>query len=168
MKTVILIRHAKSDWTDGSISDHDRPLNNRGKHDAPEMAKRLIKNNISIDAFYTSTALRAMSTANLIAGIMNEKQMPIFPKPELYLAGVNIFQNLLSEIDNAFNSIAIVAHNPGITQFANSLTDARVDDLPTGSFFAVKSDIVDWQYFNNSIKKFFCFSYPKNEKIIWS
>lgn len=168
MKTLILIRHAKSDWTDGSLSDHDRPLNNRGMHDAPEMAKRLLKNNISIDAFYTSTALRAMATANLFAGILNEMQLPIIQKPELYLAGVNIFQTLISEIDNSFNSIAIVAHNPGITHFANTLTNARIDDMPTGSFFIVKSDVVEWKQFTNAIKKFFCFSYPKNEKLIWS
>ncbi len=167
MKTLILIRHAKSSWDDASVTDHDRPLNERGIHDAPMMAKRLLENHIPLQACYTSTALRAKSTALFFAEAFGLQKQSISELPELYLAGVDSFKQAVNNISDNNESVALFAHNPGITHFANSLADVRLDDMPTCSVFAVKCAVNEWKEFNEAVKQFYCFSFPKKDKMIW-
>lgn len=167
MKTLILIRHAKSSWDDASVTDHDRPLNARGNHDAPMMAKRLLENHIPLQACYTSTALRAKSTALFFAEAFGLKEQSIYALPELYLADVNAFEQVINQISDNYQSVALFSHNPGITYFANALADVRIDDMPTCSVFAVKSAVNQWKEFNEAVKQFYCFSFPKKDKLIW-
>lgn len=84
MKTLLLIRHAKSSWDDAAVADVDRPLNDRGRRDAPAMAKRLIKAGISIDRFVSSPARRARQTAELFAHEFDVKEKKIRFVPQLY------------------------------------------------------------------------------------
>lgn len=167
MKTLIIIRHAKSSWDDSSVADHDRPLNERGKHDAPIMAKRLLENHFPIEACYTSTALRAQSTAKFFASAFGLEKSAIHELPDLYLAGVDSFKQVVRTLSDNYESVALFAHNPGITHFANSLSDVRIDDMPTCSVFAVKCAVNQWRDFNDTQKQFYGFSFPKKDKIIW-
>ncbi len=162
MKTVLLIRHAKSSWDNTVLKDFDRPLNDRGLRDAPLMAKRLLDKNINIDAFISSPALRAITTCTLFAKAYNNEKNIITFK-DLYNAPSQIFARAIKKTDDKFDTIAIFAHNPGITDFANSLTGARIDDMPTCAIFAVKTAAEHWADFENSLKQFWFFDYPKAE-----
>lgn len=161
MKNLILVRHAKSSWADFSVKDIDRPLNDRGKKDAPLMAKRLLEKDISIDAFISSPAKRARKTAELFAKEYDEKKENIIFFESLYLASPPGFFDVIAKTNDKFKTIAVFSHNEGITDFANSLTTTKIDDMPTCSIFAVKADIKHWSDFKDAEKEFWFFDYPK-------
>ena len=162
MRQLLLIRHAKSDWGDFSLPDFDRPLNERGKRDAPLMANRLLDKKIAIDLFIASPAKRAAKTAKIFAETFERKKEEIIFKEELYLSGPDVFFKVIESIDNDKNSIAVFSHNNGITDFANLLADARIDNIPTCGIFAVKVDCISWSDFRKAKKEFLFFDYPKN------
>lgn len=161
MKQLLLIRHAKSSWADAGMDDFDRPLNERGKTDAPEMAKRLLKKHITINAFISSAAKRAQITCALFMKEFNVEKEKMIIKQELYLAPPEIFYKCIADINDKFETIAVFAHNPGITEFTNNLTNIRVDDMPTCSVYAINIDTDSWSSFTNAKKSFWFFEYPK-------
>ncbi|HLK30024.1 MAG TPA: histidine phosphatase family protein [Puia sp.] len=163
MKSILLVRHAKSSWTSDVLNDFDRPLNERGKREAPEMANRLIKNNITIDCFVSSPAKRAKKTAIFFAKEYGREEDEIIFIPELYHAGIQIFSKVISELDNDFETVAIFSHNPGITEFANLLTEMQIDNMPTCGVFAVKAPVDKWSDFTDAEKQLLFFNYPKLE-----
>jgi phosphohistidine phosphatase len=160
MKTLLLIRHAKSSWDAPGLSDADRPLNDKGKKDAPEIAKRLKKRGLDIDLFLSSTAKRARKTAKYFAAEYDQKKEDIKLVEELYTATTPSFVKTIGDTKNKHDVIALFSHNPGITEFANSLTDTRIDDMPTCSVFAVQADAKEWKDFMSAEKKFLFFDYP--------
>lgn len=160
MKRVILVRHAKSDWSVDS-DDFDRPLNERGKRDAPMMAARLQKRKIPIDAFVSSPAKRALRTAKIFAESLDIEKDDIILKRELYLAPPETFYAVIGKMDDKMNTIAVFSHNNGITDFANSLGVARIDNMPTCSIFAFSVDTDSWSEFRKAKKEFLFFDYPK-------
>jgi phosphohistidine phosphatase len=162
MKSVLLVRHAKSSWDTPGVPDFDRPLNNRGEHDAPMMAKRLLEKKVPIDIFISSSAKRARNTAAFFAEEYGQNKEQVILVPELYQASPEIFFSAISNAPAQANHIAIFAHNPNITEFANLISGIRIDDMPTCSIFAVKADIKDWPEFMNVKKEFWFFDYPKS------
>jgi phosphohistidine phosphatase len=100
MKALLLIRHAKSDWDNAGLSDFDRPLNERGKKNAPEMAQRLLDKKINIDAFVASPAKRAAKTAKYFAETYGVKKENILWVDELYLASTTAFLKVVSSLKN--------------------------------------------------------------------
>jgi len=161
MKTVLLIRHAKSSWDNAAVRDFDRTLNDRGLRDAPAMAKRLLDKNIAIDGFISSPAVRAITTCTIFAKAYG-KEGSITAYKDLYNAPPLVFSRVIKAADDVLNSIAIFAHNPGITDFANSLTNSRVDDMPTCAIFAVQANTDSWKEFDHAAKTFLFFDYPKS------
>ncbi|HWK06263.1 MAG TPA: histidine phosphatase family protein [Puia sp.] len=163
MKTLLLIRHAKSSWDNAHITDMDRPLNDRGKHDAPVMAQRLIKANIKVDLFVSSPARRAKNTAEIFIREFGRKESGILFIPELYHASVQAFKEVVSGLDESYGSAAVFSHNPGITAFVNTLTSVRLDNMPTCAIFAVTSLATQWSEFLTAGTTFWFFDYPKKE-----
>ena len=161
MKTLILIRHAKSSWDDPGLSDFERPLNDRGKKDAPVMAERLYERGIKIDAFVSSPARRARKTAEQFAKRYKKDKEDLVLRTELYMASEEAFTTVIEKLDDSIDCVAIFSHNPGITDFANSLTDARTDNVPTCGIFAISIDAKKWNRFRDAKKKFLFFDYPK-------
>ena len=162
MKTVILVRHAKSSWDDASLTDFERPLNDRGKKDAPEMAERLLKRKIPIDAFVSSPAKRAKKTATIFAKAFDVEKEDVLLADPLYHAHEKDFYDVISQLPESLNNIAVFSHNPGITDFVNSLTpEARIDNVPTCGMFAVTFQ-GSWKEFKDAEKQFLFFDYPKN------
>lgn len=161
MKTLLLIRHAKSSWDTPSQKDFDRPLNDRGHHDAPAMAERLLDKGIEIDAFVSSTANRAITTAKYFAKAYNISVHDIIKIPELYEAPYDVFYEVVRKLDDTFNIVAIFGHNPGITAFANDLTVTKIDNMPTCGIFAVHAEIKKWLAFEKAKKTFWFVDYPK-------
>lgn len=161
MRTLILVRHAKSDWGNPGLEDFDRPLNERGKKDAPEMAERLVARKLKVDAIIASPAKRAAKTARFFAKACQIKKEKILYKEELYLAEPPVFFDVIAGTDDGYRTIALFSHNFGITHFANMLTDVRVDNIPTCGVFAVKADCKKWADFRTAPKEFLFFDYPK-------
>jgi phosphohistidine phosphatase len=161
MKYILLIRHAKSSWDDPSLSDFERPLNERGKKDAPEMAKRLGDKKLKIDALVSSPAKRAKQTGKHFTKEFDLKKKNILFEPKLYEAGEENFYDVIEHLKNKWDSVAIVSHNPGISSFANSLTETKIDDMPTSSIFAIKIKTDKWNNFRTAKKEFWFFDYPK-------
>jgi phosphohistidine phosphatase len=164
MKTLLLIRHAKSSWDTALLSDFERPLNERGKHDAPIMAKRIKDKKIEIDAFVSSPAKRAKKTAELFMHEFDLKEKKPILVPSLYEASLNNFYDTIENLKDKNNTVALFAHNPGITDFVNSLECSPVYNMPTCAVFALKIKTKHWLDFKEADKEFLFFDYPKNEE----
>ncbi len=160
MKSLLLIRHAKSSW-DLNVDDFERPLNHRGQNDAPAMVKRLIKKEIKIDCFVSSPAKRALTTAAFFAEAYDKKLKDILTIPSLYEPTIHAFYNAIKDLDDGFQTVAVFSHNPTITDFANQLTSVTIDDMPTCAVFAVKADLKNWKEFASVDREFWFFDYPK-------
>jgi len=166
MKSLYIIRHAKSSWGNIDLQDYDRPLNDRGKNDAPDMARRLLNRGTKIDAFVTSPAKRAKKTAEYFTQIFGVKENKIILVDDLYHASENTFYAIVAELDNELKHVALFSHNPGITDFANSLcVGVKTDNMPTCSIFAVSADIKKWKDFRDAEKSFLFFDYPKKNGV---
>jgi phosphohistidine phosphatase len=151
-----------NNWEIGKLySQFQRPLTGRGKSDAPVMAHRLLDKNIFIDAFISSPANRAKKTAGIFAKEYKRDKDEIIFRDELYGASENVFYDVILTADKKFKSIAIFSHNPGLTDFANQLTDTRIDNIPTCGIFAMKADCDKWKNFKEAKKEFWFFDYPK-------
>ena len=162
MKTLLIIRHAKSSWEFG-IADFDRPLNDRGKKNAPEMARRLLNKKITIDAFVSSPAKRAKQTAELFCTTYNRNPSEIIFVEGLYHAPPMEFFKVIESLDNKFSSVAIFSHNTGLTNFVNRLVDKlTIDNVPTCGVFAVTIPIDNWRDFGDTKKELLFFDYPKS------
>jgi len=159
MKTIILIRHAKSSWKDMSLDDFDRPLNSRGKRDAPIIAKYMQSQKMHIDKIFSSSAKRAKETAIIFAETID---LQVEYYEELYMTSTN---KLLLFIENKLkkhNSIAIVSHNPELTELNNYLTNQYIANIPTSAYVVLELN-------ESNIKKGSCklvdFVYPKRKDI---
>lgn len=162
MKRLLIIRHAKSSWNNNLMGDFDRPLNERGERDAPEMAHRILERGIKLDAIVSSTARRAFSTAEHFAKSQEIKKTAILSFDKLYHAPAHVFYEVIQELDDKLNTVAIFSHNPGITDFVNGLTDTRIDDMPTCGIYAIHIPIKHWTDFEEVDKLFWFFDCPKN------
>lgn len=161
MKTLLLIRHAKSRAGDFSVADFDRPLSERGKRDAPEMAQRLLSKKIKPDAFVSSPAKRARTTCKYFCDAYGVSHEDIHYIDKLYLASPETFFEVITGFPSSYNHVAVFSHNNGISEFANLLCDdVMVDEMPTCSVFAVEAPITEWRDFADSPKKFLLFMSP--------
>lgn len=162
MKTLLIIRHAKSSWDITTLNDFDRPLNERGKKDAPVMAQRLVDKNINIDAFVTSPAKRAKKTAEIFCNVYNKNKEDIILLPALYHALSEHFYTIVEQLKDDFKTVAVFSHNPGITVFVNELAEnVLIDNMPTCSIFAIQINSAKWKEFKKAKKEFLFFDYPK-------
>ena len=162
MKTLLIIRHAKAENA-FTLNDFERSLNERGRSDAPVMAKRILHRKIKIDAFVSSPAKRAKKTAELFCTAYGQDEKGIIYVSALYQAAPETFFEIVGELDDQFNSVALFSHNPGITLFAGRLTpEIKLDNMPTCAVFAVQAGIEHWSGFGKAKKEFLFFDYPKN------
>lgn len=158
MKTLFLVRHAKSDWP-ANTADFDRPLSERGHRDAPKMAEFLKSKNIEIDTFVSSPAKRAMTTCRYFAEVFENKN--ITEAAQLYNASPTEFLETLENLDSQVENVALFSHNNGITYFANSLTNENIMHMPTCSVVGFKINASSWHDFKNAEKEFLFFHSPK-------
>lgn len=162
MKTLLLVRHAKSSWDLATLNDFDRSLNERGKKDAPVMAQRLLDRKIDINTFVSSPAKRAKKTAELFCSIYKKDKEQIVFIPALYHASLNTFFEVITQLNDDYNCVAVFSHNPVITEFVNQLVEnVTIENMPTCGVFAVKTSITKWKEFSTSKKELLFFDYPK-------
>ena len=148
MRRLSLIRHAKSDWGDPGLDDHDRSLNDRGLRDAPRMGKALAERGISPDAIISSTALRAFTTAKLMAKELGFPETEIRRESALYLPRPDQVLRVIQQIDEAHDCAILFGHNPGFHETAWELThpgsNETVDQFPTCAVARFRLPIDFW------------------------
>jgi len=145
MKTLILVRHAKSSWNDQAQRDIDRPLNERGRQDAPLMADRLHERGARPQRIICSPALRTASTAEIFATRLAIPQELIHFERQIYLAGSNHLLQIVRHQDDNIDSVMLIGHNPAFTDFFNELCrEARLDNMPTCGVAELELPINSW------------------------
>ena len=163
MKTLTLVRHAKSSWKDTSLADRDRPLSKRGERDAPEMGQRIVAAGIRPSLIVSSPAVRAWSTARIIADAIGYPREFLQRDKSLYLASVNTILDVIVAQDNGFNSLMLVGHNPGFTDFANYLVPGLTNNIPTAGVVCVQLDTDDWSLYDKPGVELVLYDFPKND-----
>ena len=164
MKTLYVIRHAKSSWEDTSQADFDRGLNDRGKRDAPRMGKRLKEMEVSPDLLLSSPAKRAFSTAKRIAEVLSYPKKHIKTDHQLYHADEDRMLSVINAIADKHETVFLFGHNPGLTDFVNTIieTEVNIDNVPTCGIVAVKFRVDSWKDVSWATGKFLFFDYPKS------
>jgi len=161
MKTLTLVRHAKSSWSDPQLSDRQRPLNKRGKRDAPVMGKRILEHGIRPSLIVSSPATRAWTTAKIIAAEISYPIEFLQREDNLYLASLDEILDVVASQDTGFNNLMVVGHNPGMTNFANFLSPALTHNLPTAGVVSVQIDQDDWSLYERPTTELLVHDYPK-------
>ncbi len=161
MKTLTLLRHAKSSWSNPGLGDHERPLNTRGERDAPEMARRINEAGIRPSLIVSSPATRAWNTAKFLAKEISYPNEFLQRDNKLYGAGLDTLIRYLASQDSGFNSILMVGHNPGLTEFANYLVPDVTNNLPTAGVLSVQIDSDDWDLRDAKSITLDLYDYPK-------
>ena len=164
MKRLYLIRHAKSSWKDPNLQDFERPLNKRGKGDAPLMGQHLNSHQVRPDLIISSSAKRALKTARIIAKAIGFPKEQIVTDESIYEAGVSSLLQVIHHIDEAANQIMLFGHNPGLTMLAESLTNAVIENIPTCGIFCVDFDITSWKDVKAGTGTMVFFDYPKKHE----
>jgi phosphohistidine phosphatase len=163
MKTLTLLRHAKSSWSNTGLADRDRPLNKRGEKDAPEMGRRIDVAGLRPSLIVSSPAVRAWSTAKIVADILNYPTEFLQREKQLYLASLDNLLDVVVQQDEGFNNLMIVAHNPGLTDFANFLCPGLTNNLPTAGVVSVTIDQDSWNLYERPATELVYHDWPKNK-----
>jgi phosphohistidine phosphatase len=162
MKYLYLIRHAKSSHEEPGITDFERTLTEKGKADALMMGENLHKKDCRIEALLCSPAKRTKKTSLLFAEGLKMPKDAIQYEEDLYLASAETIEKVILHYMGKASNLALVGHNPGITDFVNSLCkDVHIDNMPTGSVFAIRTEIQEWNQFSTAAKEFLFFLQPK-------
>ena len=163
MKRLILVRHAKSDWADAGLSDHERPLNSRGKKDAPRMAKAAAEQTVAPDIIVSSSAKRAITTAKAFAKEFNYSENNIDVRDDVYSADWRSCLNIINSINDSDCRVAmLVGHNPFITELADRLTRQSFGNVPTCGVIMIDFDVASWAEVSTGLGKISFYEYPKN------
>ncbi|MRG59353.1 hypothetical protein GE115_05630 [Agromyces sp. CFH 90414] len=152
MKTLYLVRHAKSDWDDPALDDHERPLNERGRRDAPAMGRRLAERGAAPALIVTSTAIRARTTADALAAELGIPDDRFLVEPRLYAASGRSILAIAADLPRSVDSAMLVGHNPGMSDALVELIGGSGDggeagdagDLPTCAVAECTVDVDDW------------------------
>ncbi len=143
MKTLFLVRHAKSSRDDPSLPDRERPLDDRGRHDAPKMGKRLTNRGVKPDLLVSSPALRALTTAQLIADEIGYQRKDIVVDERLYASSPDDLLAVICALDDKLDRVMLVGHNPEFTELAHRLS-SEITDMPTCAVAEFRFDATAW------------------------
>lgn len=160
MKNLILIRHAEAISAHLDMNDVNRSLNSRGIQDASFMGSLLKHRGLQPDLILSSHAVRAMSTASLMADVFDTTKPTIRHDPRIYLQGISSFLSVVHELDDHLHTVFLIGHNPGITEFMNHLCLESFTDIPTCSLVSVNFNLESWSFVMKGSGIVDCFLYP--------
>ena len=163
MKELVLVRHAKSSWTDSSLDDSERPLNKRGERDAPEMGTRLARRKHRPDLIVSSPAVRALETARIIAKKLGYPRKDIAVQERLYGAGVVDLLDIIRNADDMVITLMLFGHNPGLTELANHLGPREIPSLPTCGVLHLRFEADTWSIVGYSRGEEVLFDCPRGK-----
>ena len=161
MKTLFLIRHAKSSWDDTALPDKDRPLNDRGRRDAPRMGERLAKRDVKPDLILSSPAVRALSTAEIIAKRLDYRRKDIVVTERLYAVEVDDLLDVIHQLGDKVERVMLFGHNPELTEFAHRLS-GEITHMPTCAVAEFRFDAESWSTIGTIKPAEVLLDYPKN------
>ncbi|MBF8257817.1 MAG: phosphoglycerate mutase family domain protein [Actinobacteria bacterium] len=162
MKTVVLVRHAKSSWKDTSLKDFDRPLNKRGERDAPLMGKKLKERRVMPDLILSSPAKRAKKTATCIAEEIGYPKNKILYNDKMYHSGGRVLLEIVRNQDDEHGTIMLFGHNPDLGDLAEMLLDSDpVYAIPTTGVYCIRFDVDSWKDIREGNGEVVFFDYPK-------
>jgi len=161
LKKVIIVRHAKSSWTDFSLSDFDRPLDKRGIHDAPVMAERLKEAGFLPDKMISSNAVRAKTTAGYFSKVFD---ISLEATNDLYHGLPDDYLDIIKAQDQKIDTIALFGHNPGITIIANLIKIGCTDNIPTCGIVIAELEDNNWSKAEWQNMKLLQLMYPKDHE----
>ena len=161
MKRLYLVRHAKSSWSNPELRDFDRPLNKRGKRDAPFMGKLIKEKGVKPDLIITSPARRALRTAEYFAEELSYPKEKIIRDENLYEAGVKDIVKVISDFGTDSETLMIFGHNHVLTDFCNSISDKFIDNIPTSAVVSLIPGTGQWSDINANTCNLEFFEYPK-------
>jgi phosphohistidine phosphatase len=165
MKRLILMRHAKSSWDDEGLADHERPLSPRGERDAPRMAERLAQRGERPSLYLSSSATRALRTAELVAAVLEPPPEALRVEPALYLAAPAAILAAIAAQSDAHASMIVFGHNPGFTELANALLpELELDNLSTAGVVAIDCAMLAWRDVSADAARLDYLDYPKNAR----
>ncbi len=148
-----------------NLKDHDRPLNGRGRRDAPNMAARLVKEGVRVDGILTSTAKRARQTAQCFTEAFGLGKKQVLQDKNLYHAGPKTIQKCIQELPEDWKTVLVFGHNPGYTEVANALeNDDYIGNVPTCGIVGSKADTKKWSKWKLAEAERISFLYPKDGK----
>jgi phosphohistidine phosphatase len=167
MKTLFLLRHAKSSWDDPLISDFDRPLNKRGKSEAVVMGKFMKANGINPELIVSSSAKRARKTAKRISREIKYPKDKIIQEDTIYEATVRKLLEIIIRLNDKYSEVMLIGHNPGFSNLAAVFTDSEMPgDITTCGLLAIDFDIASWKDITKShgVKMFYY--YPEHADVV--
>lgn len=164
MKNLILIRHAKSSWDEPGVADIDRPLNKRGKRDAPFMGSLLRFRGLEPDRIVTSPARRAAKTARLLAGEVGYPDDAIDVRDSIYMQDVPGLIELIRGLDDRWGRVYLIGHNPELTELTNRLADENIDNVPTCGIASIILEVDAWSHIMEGAGRLAFFDYPKRHR----
>jgi phosphohistidine phosphatase len=163
MKRLTLVRHAKSDWSLPGQADWDRPLNRRGQRDVPDMARRLRSRRLKPELILSSPAVRALTTATVMARELKVPAAHVLQDERLYLASPADLLAVIRDLGGEARHLMVFGHNPGLTECANRLSAGdHIDNLPTCGVFTAHFDLDAWRELDWGGGQDAVFDYPKN------
>jgi phosphohistidine phosphatase len=165
MRFLTLVRHAKSSWDYQELSDFERPLNPRGRRDAPVMAARVRKLLDPPDLLVSSPASRALSTAQIFARELALEEIDIRIQPRVYEADVDGLFGVLRGLDDEYRHAMLFGHNPGLSQLALELARCSFELLPTCAVAHFRLAIGRWEELTADCGKLLLYTYPKQENL---
>ncbi|PIY08593.1 MAG: phosphohistidine phosphatase [Flexibacter sp. CG_4_10_14_3_um_filter_32_15] len=166
MKTLILIRHAKSSWKDETLPDRERPLNTRGKNDAPLMGQILFEKNIIPDLVLSSSAKRAKKTAQKIFfDVYGFMESQVHLTDDLYFTGLPFHMRIINTLLDTKNTVALVGHNPDFSGLVDFLAEEPVEEMPTSGVYCLDFDVNSWSEVARHSGRVRFFEYPKKYKM---
>jgi len=160
MKTLFLIRHAKSSWGDTALPDKDRPLNDRGRRDAPKMGERLAKRDVKPDLILSSPAMRALKTAEIIAKKLDYRRKDIVVDDRLYAVGADDLLDVIHKLGDKLERVMLFGHNPELTELAHRLS-SKITHMPTCAVAEFTFDAKSWSKIGKVKPAKVALDYPK-------
>ncbi len=158
---LTLLRHAKSAWDDATRKDRERPLNQRGERDGPLMGQRLCARGARPTLILTSPAVRARRTAQIVAREIGYPAEFLQREEELYLASADQIIAVLARQESSFRDVVVCGHNPGLTDLANRLTSADIDNIPTAGVVIIGLNLNRWADLDEAEGGLLLFDYPR-------
>jgi phosphohistidine phosphatase len=164
MKTLYLLRHAKSSWDNPELSDFERPLNKRGHYDAPLMGNLIEKLNILPDLIISSPAIRAAMTSRFVAEAIKYPLDKIRYDENIYDTSESELLEIIYTINDVVNTLMLVGHNPSFTYFSHFIAKHNIHNIPTCGLFGVELNITSWTKVKKNCGKLLLYEYPKKYK----
>ncbi|MGI4734355.1 MAG: SixA phosphatase family protein [Janthinobacterium lividum] len=163
MKTLYLMRHAKSSWSFDELTDQERPLNDRGRDDAPHIGQALAKRQIELDLLVSSPAVRALSTATLVARELKYPHDKIQVEPGIYQADLETMLAIIRKLPDGAGSVLLTGHNPTFTDVVNYLSPSPLSsEMPTAAVMCLRFQVDHWAAVAKANAEFYFYDYPRN------